>query len=296
MFLGDHQRMYTRRDFTKIAVAVGVTPALLQARNDSKVHGVMIGAQSYSFRDLPDKTAEAAVKAYNETGLSYAELYEGHVVPHGMSQEDQKKWRTSDESIQRCKEIKSMFDKAGVDIYAFNYSFRDNWSDEEIAHGMEMAKALGTKIITASSHVSIAPRVAPLAKEHGVTVGFHNHDNTKDDNEFAKPEAFMKAMEAGRNIAINLDIGHFTAANYDPVDFLEKHHDHIVTIHIKDRKKDHGKNMPFGEGDTRIKDVLHLVRDKHYKIPAMIEYEYKGAADPITEVKKCYEYCRQALA
>jgi sugar phosphate isomerase/epimerase len=287
---------YTRRTFTKVAVAAGIAPGLLKAKSDSKVSGVMIGAQSYSFRALPDKTAEAALKAYNETGLSYAELWEGHVMPTGMSREDMAKWRTSEDSIKRCKEIKSMFDKGGVDIYAFNYSFRDNWSDEELAHGMEMAKALGTKIITASSHVSIAPRVAPIAKEHGVTVAFHNHDNTKDPNEFAKPEAFAKAMEVGKNIAINLDIGHFTAANYDPVQFLEEHHDHIVTLHLKDRKKDHGPNMPFGEGETKIKEVLDVLKTKHYKIPAMIEYEYKGAADPVTEVKKCYEYCRQALA
>jgi sugar phosphate isomerase/epimerase len=255
----------------------------------------MIGAQSYSFRELSDKSTEAAVKAYNDTGLTYAELWEGHVVPRGMNPEDAKKWRTSPDAIKRAREVKSLFDKGGIDIYAFNYSFRDNWTDEEIAHGMEMAKALGTKIITASSHVSIAPRVAPIAKQHGITVGFHNHDNTKDANEFAKPESFAKAMEAGKSIGINLDIGHFTAANYDPVEFLEQHHDHIVTLHIKDRKKEHGPNMPFGEGDTKIKEVLQILKTRHYKIPAMIEYVYKGA-DPVAEVKKCYEFCRQALS
>jgi L-ribulose-5-phosphate 3-epimerase UlaE len=72
-------------------------------------------------------------------------------------------------------------------------------------------------------------------------------------------------------------------------------HKDIVTLHIKDRKKNHGANMPFGEGDTNIKGVLQLLKTKKYPIPANIEYEYKGA-DTVAEVKKCYEYCKAALA
>ncbi len=96
-------------------------------------------------------------------------------------------------------------------------------------------------------------------------------------------------------IAINLDIGQFTAANFNPVDYLEQQHKNIVTLHIKDRKKDQGENLPFGQGDTKIKEVLQVLKAKKYPIPAMIEYEYKGA-DTVTEVKKCFEYCKQALA
>jgi sugar phosphate isomerase/epimerase len=96
-------------------------------------------------------------------------------------------------------------------------------------------------------------------------------------------------------IAINLDIGHFTAANFDAVDFLKQHHDHIVTLHIKDRKKNQGDNVPLGEGDTPIKEVLQLLKHERYNIPANIEYEYKGS-DTVAEVKKCFEYCKKALA
>ena len=96
-------------------------------------------------------------------------------------------------------------------------------------------------------------------------------------------------------IAINLDIGHFTAANFDAVDFLKSHHEHIVTLHIKDRKKNQGDNLPFGEGETPIKEVLQLLKQNKWKIPANIEYEYKGA-DTVAEVRRCFEYCKSALA
>ena len=94
---------------------------------------------------------------------------------------------------------------------------------------------------------------------------------------------------------MNLDIGHFFAAGYDPIDFINKHHERIVTLHIKDRKSNHGPNMPFGQGETPIKPVLQLLEKKKYKIPANIEYEYEGA-DTVAEVRKCLEYCKAALA
>jgi sugar phosphate isomerase/epimerase len=117
-------------------------------------------------------------------------------------------------------------------------------------------------------------------------------------NEFSTPDDWKTAM-AGRSkyIGINLDIGHFTAANFDPVSFIEEHHASIVTLHIKDRKKNHGPNMSFGQGDTDIKGVLLLLKNKKYPIPAMIEYEYgKPGMDTVAEVKKCFDYCKAALA
>ena len=262
------------------------------ARIDSKVHGVQIGVQSYSFRD---RSLDDAIKGMVEAGLGECELFEGHVEPQHMNRDTQREWRTS-VPMDNFRAVRKKFDAAGVLLYAYNYSFRDDFTDEEIARGFEMAKALGVSIITASSTLSVVDRVDREARKAKIKVGFHGHDDVKNPNEFSTPETFQKAM-AGRSpyININLDIGHFFAAGFDPVDFITQHHDRIVTLHIKDRKKDHGENMPFGQGDTPIKPVLQLLKQKRYRIPANIEYEYEGG-DTVEEVKKCYEYCKQALA
>ncbi len=158
-----------------------------------------------------------------------------------------------------------------------------------------MARALGVNVITASATVSVAKRVDPYASRARITVAMHNHSVIRP-NEYARPEDFEEAMHgASRYIGVNLDIGHFVAAGYDPVDYIEKHHDRIPVIHLKDRKKNQGPNLPFGEGDTPIREVLQLIARKRLKIYAMIEYEYKGA-DTVEEVKRCFEYCRKALA
>ena len=279
--------MLTRRDVLKIAAAAPVTSAF--GKIDSKVNGVMLGAQSYSFRDRP---LDEAIKGMQEVGIGYCELWSGHVEPRKPRAEIAE-WRKT-VSMDEYKDVARKFKDAGIVLYAYNYSFRNEWSDEEIARGFEMAKALGVKRLTASSTVSVAKRIDPHAKKAKVWVGMHNHSNIRPD-EFATPEDFAAAMEGmSEYIAINLDIGHFTAANFDPVAYLNQHNKHILTLHIKDRKKDQGPNVPFGEGDTPIKEVLQTLKAKKYKIPAMIEYEYKGA-DTIAEMKKCMDYCRQAL-
>ncbi len=285
--------MYLRRDFTKLALAATALAVPASGKINSVFGGVPLGAQSYSFRD---KDLDGAIAGMKEIGIGYTELFSGHVEPKvergPAGQEALKKWRLG-VTQEEIGKIKAKFDAAGINVYAFNYSFRDSYSDEEIDRGFVIAKWLGAKYITASSNVSTAKRVAPAAAKHKMTVGMHNHSRIVP-NEFATAENFATAMKEGPFIGINLDIGHFWAANFDAVPFMKEHHDHIVTVHIKDRKKDQGPNMPFGEGDTPIKAVLLQMKAMKWKIPAMIEYEYKGA-DTVVEVKKCFEYCKAIL-
>jgi len=291
----------SRRDAGKILLA-GCAGALVPGRGlfgaeriNSVIRGVQIGAQSYSFRDRP---LDACIEGFRTVGLGECELWEGHLEPANAKFPELKKWRL-ETPLTFFKEVREKFDRAGILVYAFNYSFRREYSDAEIERGFQMAEALGVKYITASSNVSVAPRVDKYAQKYKIMVGFHGHDQTDLPDEFSTPETFARAMKgASQYIGVNLDIGHFTAAGGDPVAYIREHHDKIVTLHLKDRKKKHGANLPFGQGETPIVAVLHLLRDNGWKIPANIEYEYgeeKKGLDTIAEVKKCYDYCRKAL-
>jgi sugar phosphate isomerase/epimerase len=311
--------VYTRREFGKMTLA-GLPLSLALAPIDPRVEGVRIGVQSYSFRTLP---LDAAIKAMSDIGIGECELYSGHVEPRPSfgsggrrpkaatpdaktesakpgerpvrkGQEELRDWRLT-VPMDHFKAIRRKFDDAGIRLHAYNYSFNDGFSDEEIDRGFEMAKTLGVGIITASSTLSAAKRVAPFAEKHNMIVAMHGHDNVTDPNQFAKPESFAQAMELSKNFWVNLDIGHFFAAGYDPVAYIEEHHGRISNLHLKDRKKNHGENTPWGEGDTPIKEVLHLLKSKKYDIPADIEYEYRGA-DSVVEVRKCFQYCKDALS
>jgi hypothetical protein len=52
----------------------------------------------------------------------------------------------------------------------------------------------------------------------------------------------------------------------------------------------------FGSGDTPIKPVMALLRDKKFPIRVFVDYEYVGLGTPQEEVRKCLAYVRAALA
>ena len=148
-----------------------------------------------------------------------------------------------------------------------------------------MTQALGTSIITASSPLSVFPRLKPFAERYNVVVALHNHTSGPDD--------FKAAMALSEKFWVNLDVGHYFASGYDPVAYLKEHHSRITNIHIKDRKKNQGAEMPFGEGETPLREVLLLLKKEKYDFPACIEYV--GPAGPEIELARCLQYCKDVL-
>ena len=325
--------MYTRRDLGKIALASVAVSTAKAAKINSTIDGVVLGSQSYSFRDVPLDEAIAGMAA---DGCGVCELFAGHIEPPALgktaaipargpggpggpgrpggggrgpvtpemqaarkkSREDLREWRMT-VPLSYFSDVRKKFDAAGIALVGYNYSFRDDFTDGEIDRGFAFAKALGVDIITASTTIPVAEKVAPFADKHKMMVAMHGHAQIDDPVQFAKPENFQKALEMSKYYRINLDIGHFWTAGYDPVEYLQAHHDKIVILHIKDRKKlpiGNGENMPWGEGDTPIKAVLQLLKTNKWRIPALVEYEYRGAGTSVEEVKKCMDYAKQAIA
>jgi sugar phosphate isomerase/epimerase len=307
----------TRREFGWMALGGLAWPRFARAQT---VGGVRLGVQTYSFRELPrtpeagrvdptfaGNSAEAIIQAMKSCGLTECELWAPQIEPaqpggRGRTAEEVQQareklraWRVKT-PLDHFRSLRQAFAKEGLSIYAFNYSPNTGFSDEEIDRGFEIARALGAEIITASTTLAVAKRMVPFMERHKMVVAVHNHSNTKDPNEFATPESFAAAMSLSRYFKVNLDIGHFTAANYDPVKYLRDHHDSITNLHIKDRKRDQGDNTPWGAGDTPIREVLALLKQERWPIRAYIEYEYRGESGAVDEVKECYSYVTRSLA
>jgi sugar phosphate isomerase/epimerase len=205
-------------------------------------------------------------------------------TPDPAAREAMRKWRLA-VPLDGFRAVGKKFKDAGLLYFSHNLSFRDDFTDEEINKGFQMAEALGTHTITASSPVSVFPRLAPFAEKYKFRVALHNHGNP--------PEDFEQVIEMSPNFWINLDVGHFFASGHDPIAYIQKRHARITNIHIKDRKKDNGAEMPFGEGDTPLKEVLLLLKKEKYGFPADIEYV--GPAGPKVELTTCLQYCKDSL-
>ena len=321
---------FTRRDLGRIAIAsIPLADAFGAKRINSKFGGVQIGAITYSFNRIASPDPESIIKAYVEIGLGEAELMSNHcealagapampvvrrlgggagaarppltaeqLAERKAAQEKLAQWRTSVNG-NTWKTVARKFDDAGIQLALLCYNMQDSMKDGDIEYGFQMARGLGVKGITTSTTLTMAKRIAPLADKHRLLVGYHGHDATNDPNQTATLESYDTLMGYGKYNGVNLDIGHFTAAGYEAVDFIKRHHKKITNLHIKDRKKNHGPNVAvWGTGDTPMKAVLQLLKKEKYPIPANLELEYPipEGSDIVAEAKKCLAYVKSCLA
>jgi sugar phosphate isomerase/epimerase len=85
--------------------------------------------------------------------------------------------------------------------------------------------------------------------------------------------AFDQAFAASKANMANIDLGHYVAGTGEsPIPFLRKFHDRIASVHLKDRQTPaHGAgNLPWGTGDTPLKEILQVMHKEKYQFPASI--------------------------
>ena len=137
---------YSRRDFGKLTLGALPAAALLNrpfaafaaSKPNSIINGVHVSTITYSYRSMPDQSAEAILRYVVDSGISEIEFMGGPVeafagapqvfrVPFGTqpNAEQQAKlreaaqqmraWRSS-ASMDRFKALRKMFNDAGVTI------------------------------------------------------------------------------------------------------------------------------------------------------------------------------------
>lgn len=294
----NHRTTLSRRSFiggaaTLVASAALTHQALAAAggKPNSNFNGVQIGTITYSFRSMPC-TAEDLLGYLVQCGLSSVELMGGPA-------EEFARKHTPETGVggpmDGFRALRQMYNDAGVNIHIVKFGNigEGDMSDEQIDYYFKAAKALGAKGITREISESAAKRLGPIADKHEVVIGFHNHTQIT-------PESYEGAiLSYGKYLGINLDIGHYVAGTSEPaIPMIEKHHDRILSLHLKDRKKNDGPNTPFGQGDTQVAEVLRFVKKNRLTFPGDIELEYAvpEGSDAVKEVAKCVQFCKEALA
>ena len=302
--------LFTRRDLGKLALAA--LPATLLAKPNSKIGGVQLGLNvPYSYHGLPG-TADDILKFTTDLNISAVELRSQPVeaffgAPHssktGALKDDAAiaeltAWRLA-APIAKFKEFRKKYEDAGILIQIVKFDGVDKMKDAVVDYAFELAHTLGAHALSCEIPLSKTEWLGKFATKHKLMVGYHGHTNVTSPEAFAKPESWEKAMSYSKYNGINLDLGHFTAANNtSPIPFLQKHVDRVTHVHVKDRKMNNGPNVPFGQGDTPIKEVLQLMKKEQYKFQATIEFEYPvpQGSDTLKEIAKCVDYCRNCLA
>ncbi len=315
----DMDQKLNRRQFLKTAGMV--SGILLAPRKRLVVQSeAQIGAISDSFQDTPG-TAEDILSYMQSLGLKIieldgttAEIYAGAPSdglpprhPESMTPQERKSyvnsrmiaqrellnWRRS-APLEKFTELGEMFRDGGVEIDMLRLG-SPNWFSEDIDYAYRAAKAVGARGVSFDLSPNSARLMAPFASEHNLLNGMHNHHQYTNQD-----FRFDEYLGHSPNNMLNLDIGNYVAAFGDsPVPVIEKYHDRITHLHLKDCKDtENGQDsVAWGEGDTPIIEVLQLLRDERYPIPALIELEYPipEGSSRMEEMQKCVQYCKVAL-
>jgi sugar phosphate isomerase/epimerase len=141
---------------------------------------------------------------------------------------------------------------------------------------------------------SLTKRIAQFAEKHKIFVGYHNHMQVNE-------HSWDAALAQSKYNTLNLDVGHFSeAVNASPIEFMKQHASRISSIHLKDKKfaKNGGGNVPWGQGETQLKELLQVMRKEKYKFQANIELEYTipEGSNVMAEMAKCLQFCKTALS
>lgn len=299
------QRMYWQSELRVIALLLiavfGIQHSTVASvKKGSKFGGVQIGVITYSYRSMADQSLPAILNYAVQSGLSSVELmgpaveqYAG--IPQVKDAETLRQWRSS-VSMDKFKEIRKMFKEKGVKIDILKLG-NQAWSDGEIDYAFNVCKTLGARGISMEISEEAAKRMNPFAEKHKRYVIFHNHGQPADPT-----FSFDKVLAYGPRLMLNFDAGHyFGYTGLNPNDLIERLHDRIASIHIKDKTgpkaAEPNKNQSFGQGETPVVELLQLVQKNKWPITCDIELEYTvpEGSDAVKEVTKCVEYCRKAL-
>lgn len=222
-------------------------------------------------------------------------------------------WRETEGEPERYKEIRKLFNDAGIDIHIYKWTAGN--SEEELDYSFKVAKALGAMGITTEgprqpndeAAYSQVQAMGAAAENNGMYVILHNHDQYRG----MTIEDIEGILDLSPAVRLNFDCGHYfgfgndATGQVDPVQFIEHFAsmDRITSIHLKDKtslenENESNTNKVWGQGETPLSEILLLVQNKYPKIYCDIELEYPipEDSDSVAEVAKCVEFCRNILA
>jgi sugar phosphate isomerase/epimerase len=308
---------FTRRDFGKLTLAA-LSAGHVLAKPHSTFGGVEIGIiiSPTNFKDIP-LGADEVLNNLVQLGIEGVEMQDVRVESYAgapaaarasyqgapgaparspATTEEIKQWRLA-ASMDKYKGLHKLYRDAGVNIYAFRLATLTNaTTDEELAYFFNTAETLGANQITVElpKDADLTQRVGDYAAKRKIRMGYHNHTQVNFDS-------WDTALAQSSYNGINFDVGHFAAAvSQSPIPFIQKHHDRITCLHLKDRKykTNGGQNTVWGQGDTPLKEILVLMKKEKYRFPAGIELEYKipEGSTTMAEIAKCLAFCKDTLA
>lgn len=158
------------------------------------------------------------------------------------------------------------------------------------------------RAITSADYVRLGKLIAEIGKrtaDLGVSLGYHNHMGTLGQS----PEEVDQILQAAdpRYAKLELDVAHYFQGGGDPVKAIEKYHDRLLFLHIKDveslpnssNPKRNYRFVELGRGRVDLPGVFEALHKVNFRGWAVGELD--AVPDKSHTPKECAEISKKYL-
>ena len=258
-----------------------------------------ISVQLYSVKEALNADLDDTLSRLASIGLRYVEAFDfvrrpaelrasldrhGLAAPTGHAYLVSEEISRPDGSVTRVPSIEQTFAAAkhvGLDTVIDPFVAPEKWTSlEEVK---ETAKKLNA--------------AAAMGAEHGLTVGYHNHDHELRPRIDGRPSLEVLTDFLDEAVQLEVDLYWAAAAGVELVSLLDRLGHRVAAVHVKDGTLgDHvgwGKmptgQLPAGDGDVPLDSALVAASSARY---AVIEFDaYDG--DVFEAIASSYRYLQQ---
>lgn len=238
--------------------------------------GFNVGFQSYSLRHFSE--FDAFVEQASRLGLSYVELYRGHLA--------------TDSSPEQIQKVRQALSAVGIQVNAFGVeNFTANHEENEAL--FQFGQALGVTNLSANPTKEAFDSLEELVQQYDIRIAIHNHG--PEDERWRMPEWILEAVD-GRDERIGacVDTGHFIRAGVQPPEAIRMLGARVLGVHLKDFNENSEETL-IGQGQLDLADTLAALQEVGFDGPLSLEYE-EHVEDPVPYMLEELEILKNTLA
>ncbi|HLK21086.1 MAG TPA: sugar phosphate isomerase/epimerase [Bryobacteraceae bacterium] len=267
---------------TLLALAAAAPFAKVSAANKQ----LPVGLELYSVRDELHKDLPGTVRAVAKMGYQCVEFFSPYMA-----------WST-----QQAKDIRALLDELGIRCSS-THNGPNSFSGAGLEKATELNQILGSKYIVMASAGRVTTlddwkkvadtlsTAAEKLKPTGIKTGYHNHQAEFTAVDGKRPMEVL-AANTGKDVMLQLDVGHCIETGADPVAWINQNPGRIQSLHLKDWSRDPavGFKALLGEGVVPWKQVFEAAEKTGGAEFYLVEQEGSRFSAPETAEKCLAEY------
>jgi sugar phosphate isomerase/epimerase len=138
------------------------------------------------------------------------------------------------------------------------------------------------------AQADVLRQLITLCAQHGVVLNLHNHTYEVENGEHDLNGTLARVPE----VKLGPDLNWLLRGGVDPVDFIRRHAERIVFLHLRDQKADGRWPEAMGEGAMDHAAIGQALRDIGFTGEAVVELAHERDFEPTRPLRESLKMSR----